>query len=127
MNSELVRAVYDKTHGHCHFCGDKVVLGHHGKTKGHPLRGAWELDHVIQRKRGGASNSDNYLPACWRCNRLRWHRRGRDLRRLIQLGLVANDEVMARTELGRAIAARLTQRKAATKARRGKRATRRAR
>lgn len=74
MNSKgerLVRAVYDKTRGHCHFCGDRVVLGHHGRTKSGYVRGAWELDHVIQRKKGGASNPDNYLPACWKCNRLR--------------------------------------------------------
>ena len=115
---KLVRAVYDKTRGRCHFCGDKVILGHHGKTKGHPLRGAWELDHVIQRKKGGASDPDNYLPACWKCNRLRWHRRGRDLRRLIRLGLAANDEIKADTELGRAIHAKFGLRKTTTRKRR---------
>ena len=112
MKACIVRAVYDKTNGHCHFCGDRVVLGHHGKTKGHPLRGAWEMDHITQAAKGGANDPGNYLPACWKCNRLRWHRKGRDLRRLIVLGLVANDEIKTGTELGRAIHAKSQQRKA---------------
>jgi 5-methylcytosine-specific restriction endonuclease McrA len=114
MRPELLRAVYDKTHGHCHFCGDKVVLGHHGETKRGYLRGAWELDHVIQRRKGGASNPDNHLPACWKCNRLRWHRKGRDLRRLILLGLVAQDEIKAGTKLGREIHTKFRKRKTKT-------------
>jgi 5-methylcytosine-specific restriction endonuclease McrA len=118
VKADLVRAVYDKTRGHCHFCGDKVVLGHHGKTKGKSPRGAWELDHVIQAAKGGKSNPDNFLPACWKCNRLRWHRTGRDLRRLILLGLVANDEIRADTEHGRAIHAKFKQHKAQNKHRR---------
>jgi 5-methylcytosine-specific restriction endonuclease McrA len=118
VRSYLVRVVYDKTRGHCHFCGDKVVLGHHGKTKGHPLRGAWELDHVIQAAKGGKSNPDNFLPACWKCNRLRWHRKGRDLRRLVQLGLIANDEIKTGTELGQAIHAKFKKHKAKNKRRR---------
>jgi 5-methylcytosine-specific restriction endonuclease McrA len=82
------------------------------------------MDHVIQRKKGGASNPDNYLPACWRCNRLRWHRKGKDLRRLIQLGLVANDEIKKATELGRVLRAKLAERKTTTNARRAKAARR---
>lgn len=104
------RAVFDKTGGHCHFCGDRLVFSHYEQ-------GEWELDHAIQAAKGGASNPDNYLPACWKCNRLRWHRTGKDLRRLILLGLVANDEIKADTELGRAIHARFTQRKTKNKQR----------
>jgi hypothetical protein len=118
VTTKGLRSVYDKTRGHCHFCGDKVVLGHHGKTKGKYLRGAWELDHVIQRDKGGASNPDNYLPACWKCNRLRWHREGKSLRRFIVLGLVANDEIKTGTELGRAIHAKFKKHKAKNRWRR---------
>lgn len=114
MTEQALRAVFRKTRGHCHFCGDKVVLGHYGKAA-HPKRkyrrGAWELDHIIQAAKGGESNPGNLLPACWTCNRLRWHRRGRDLRRLIRLGLAANDEIKADTELGRAIHAKFVLRK----------------
>jgi 5-methylcytosine-specific restriction endonuclease McrA len=124
VKTDLTRVVYDKTRGHCHFCGDKVILGHHGKSG---QRGAWELDHVIQAAKGGASRSDNYLPACWKCNRLRWHRKGRDLRRLILLGLVASDEIKKKTELGRAIHAKHVQHKAKVKAGHGKNAAGRSR
>jgi len=114
---KLARAVYDKTRGHCHFCGDKVVLGHHGKKGRAYVRGAWELDHVIQAAKGGKNNPDNYLPACWKCNRLRWHRKGRDLRRLIELGLIANNEMKKSTELGRAIHVKHVQHKIRVKKR----------
>jgi hypothetical protein len=106
------RAVFEKTGGHCHFCGDQLEFSRYGKTCGDNLEGAWELDHVVQRRKGGASNTDSYLPARWNCNRLRWHRKGRDLRRLILLGLVANDEIKTGTGLGRAIRAKFEQRTA---------------
>ena len=109
--------MFDKTSGHCHFCGDKVVLENYGKKRKPYPNGAWELDHVIQRKKGGASTADNYLPACKQCNHLRWHRSGSDLRRLILLGLVANDEIKADTELGRAVHAKLKNREAKNKQR----------
>jgi 5-methylcytosine-specific restriction endonuclease McrA len=102
------RAVFDKTQGHCHFCGDKLVFKHYEQS-------AWELDHVIQKKKGGASSPDNYLPACGKCNHLRWHRTGKDLRRLILLGLTANDEIKAGTALGNAIHVKFNKRKAKSK------------
>jgi 5-methylcytosine-specific restriction endonuclease McrA len=111
------RAVFDKTQGHCHFCVDELLFDNYGpKRKPYPP-GAWELDHVIQRKKGGVSTSDNYLPACKQCNHLRWHRSGSDLRRLILLGLVANDEIRADTELGRAVNAEIENREAKNKRR----------
>ena len=97
----VARAVFEKTHGHCHFCGDKVVLENYGtKRKPYP-DGAWELDHVIQRKKGGDSEVHNYLPACKQCNHLRWHRSGEQLREIIFLGLIAQDEIERGTEFGR--------------------------
>jgi hypothetical protein len=88
------RAVFDKTNGHCHFCGDKLVFEHYEL-------GEWELDHVIQKKKGGTNSPENYLPACGKCNHLRWHRSGKDLRDVIFLGLIANDEVTRKSELGK--------------------------
>jgi len=120
MKPALRRVVYDKTRGHCHFCGDKVVLENYGKKRKPYPDGAWELDHVIQRKKGGASEADNYLPACKQCNHLRWHRNGRDLRRLILLGLVAQDEIKAGTKLGGEIHAKFKIREAKNMHRRGK-------
>jgi hypothetical protein len=103
VTKDVLRSVFDKTRGHCHFCGDALVLEHYGLTKKPCLPGAWELDHVIQRKKGGASKVENYLPACGKCNHLRWHRSGDDLRELILLGLVVKDEVRRGTELGQRV------------------------
>lgn len=111
MTKLRLKKVFDKTHGHCHFCGDRLIFKHYGKTKRRHRKGAWELDHVIQRSKGGRSSPDNYLPACGKCNHLRWHRRGEDLRELILLGLVAKDEIKKKTDLGDDIRERLNERR----------------
>lgn len=98
MNETSLREVYDKTSGHCHFCGDPVKFENRGwseKPDGH-----WEVDHVIQRDKGGSHASENCLPACTRCNRLRWHRTGEDIRELLLLGVIAAKEIRNRTEIG---------------------------
>lgn len=110
--------IFDKTSGHCHFCGDLLVLENYANRKGG--EGPWVIDHVIQRGRGGTDDLQNYLPICPKCNHLRWHRRGAELRRLIELGLVANDEVKAGTWLGAEIS-RLRVRRDEQNARRRKR------
>lgn len=89
-NDRRLAKVFLKTRGHCHFCGDEIVFEKRGWDR--DLAGRWEVDHVIQRKKKGGSSIDNYLPACTRCNRLRWSRTGASLRRVIFLGLVAKDE-----------------------------------
>ncbi len=82
--------IFLKTEGHCHFCGDVIDFEKRGWDI--DLTGRWEVDHIVQRKKKGASREANYLPACTRCNRLRWSRTGPSLRRVIFLGLVAKDE-----------------------------------
>jgi 5-methylcytosine-specific restriction endonuclease McrA len=106
-----LRAVFAKTQGRCHFCGDKLRLELYGK-RGGVRPGAWVIDHVIQRKRGGKDDIENFLPICPKCNHLRWHRRGENLRELLVLGLVAKDEVKKDTRLGAEIARKLARRKA---------------
>jgi hypothetical protein len=64
------------------------------------LDGAWELDHIIQKGKGGSKDPGTCLPACVRCNRLRWHRQGQDLRELLLLGLIAKDEIKRSSPLG---------------------------
>lgn len=109
--------VFDKTGGHCHFCGDRLELDDHASGSD----GAWELDHVVQRGKGGWSSPENYLPACGKCNHLRWHRTGDDLRELILLGLVAKDEIKKKTDLGKRIDEQLKKRLARNEQRRKKR------
>lgn len=103
MNTKLYR-IWEKTHGHCHFCGDPVDFEKRGWHEG-DMSGYWEVDHVIQRDKGGAIPEENCLPACTRCNRLRWHRTGKNIRELLLLGLIAQDEVNKNSSIGKALIA----------------------
>jgi 5-methylcytosine-specific restriction endonuclease McrA len=99
MNEANLRGVFDKTTGHCHFCGDEITFEKHGWAA--DLSGYWELDHVIQRHKGGQRGSDNCLPACTRCNRLRWHRTGAALRELLELGILAAAQIRRGSPTGK--------------------------
>lgn len=113
ITNKKLEDVFNKTNGHCHFCGDKLLLTKYGAKDINNLNGSWEADHVIQKGKGGSKNLENCLPCCVRCNRLRWHRKGEDLRELILLGLISRDEIKKKTPLGDQIirikAKRLTQ------------------
>jgi 5-methylcytosine-specific restriction endonuclease McrA len=100
MKEETLREIWNKTSGHCHFCGDPVDFEKRGWREG-DLNGYWEIDHVIQHRKGGVNSPANYLPACTRCNRLRWHRTGEQVRDLIFLGLIAKDEIRKSSETGK--------------------------
>jgi 5-methylcytosine-specific restriction endonuclease McrA len=99
MRGATLRRIFDKTAGHCHFCGDAILFENRGwadKPDGH-----WEVDHVIQRHKGGLKSAENCLPACTRCNRLRWHRTGDGLREVLLLGVLATKEIKLGTETGK--------------------------
>jgi len=99
MRKDSKEAIFGKTNGHCHFCGDKIDFDKYGKDfEDEP--GNWEIDHMIQRGKGGKDDFANYLPACTPCNRLRWHRTGEDLREVIRLGLIAKEKIKDKSEIG---------------------------
>jgi hypothetical protein len=102
MNEMILRQIFDRTKGHCHFCGDQITFELRGWRKDDPP-GYWEVDHVIQRGKGGSELADNCLPACTRCNKLRWHRTGPQLRELLWFGVIACREIRCKTELGRTL------------------------
>ncbi len=117
MTENQLRKIFNKTKGHCHFCGDRVQFEKRGWRAG-ALKGYWEVDHIIQLDKGGKDSVENCLPACTMCNRLRWSRRGFKLRKLIFLGLIALDEMKKDTELGRRIRKLKRKRKLLNKRRR---------
>lgn len=94
-----LREIFNKTTGHCHFCGDPIVFENRGWTDNPD--GHWEVDHIIQRHKGGNEGSVNSLPACTRCNRLRWHRTGDGLREVLLLGVIAAKEIKLGTKTGK--------------------------
>ena len=93
------RAIFEKTDGHCHFCGDPLVFRKRGWSS--RPNGHWEIDHVVQRKKGGAAGRDNCLPACTNCNRLRWGRTGKGLREVLLMGVIAVQEMRRGSWLGK--------------------------
>ena len=48
-------------------------------------------------------NINNCLPACYKCNRLRWHRSGKEIRDLLLFGLVIKDEIKKKNDIGKTI------------------------
>lgn len=100
MNKKQLKEIFNRTKGHCHFCGDFLFFEKYGCKDLNDLIGAWEADHIIQKDKGGLKSADNCLPACVRCNRLRWHRKGQDVRDLIFLGLIAKDEINKKSKTG---------------------------
>ncbi len=99
MKEINLERVFRKTEGHCHFCGDPLSFFKRGWAP--ELDGRWEVDHVIQKDKGGRKDSDNCLPACTRCNRLRWHRTAQNIQEILFLGVLARKEIQSRTRLGR--------------------------
>ena len=116
MTTKKLRQIFDRTNGHCHFCGDKLVFEKYGLRKDE--NETWEADHIIQKGKGGSHNPDNRLSACYRCNRLRWNRKGKNIRNLLLLGLIAKDEIEHKSELGKAIVKLKNKRQNANKKRR---------
>jgi 5-methylcytosine-specific restriction endonuclease McrA len=111
----LVR-IFQKTSGHCHFCGDPLDFDKVGRK--HPK--GWEKDHIIPKKQGGARRQDNLLPAHWRCNALRWARGFERLKELIRVGLIGMEEINGDTETGLWLKERLAGRKVANRKRRAR-------
>lgn len=101
-NKQLL-SIFERTSGHCHFCGDPLVFEKYGLKDINDIDGAWEADHVIQKQKGGNKDAENCLPSCVKCNRLRWHRKGDDLRELIFLGLITKDEIKKNSLIGKEV------------------------
>ena len=119
MTTNALRAIFDKTNGHCHFCGDPIIFEHRGWAESPD--GHWEVDHVAQRHKGGAASAENCLPACTGCNRPRWSYTGDDLRAILLMGVVAQLEVRKGSHLGRQLVQRRDKRLEQNRARRERR------
>jgi hypothetical protein len=115
-HATFLRQIFDKTDGHCHFCGDPLTFRNRGWSS--RPRGHWEADHVAQKGKGGDSSVANYLPACTMCNRLRWHRTGPELQLMLLMGVIATREMRKGTALGDELRYRMEKQLADNKKRR---------
>lgn len=61
------RDVWQKTNGHCWYCGARLLKpgDHHTPEE---KRRWYTIDHAVPRSRGGNNDLDNLLPACNDCN-----------------------------------------------------------
>jgi len=59
FSNQQLRDIFQRTSGHCHFCGDKLRLENYGDSSADEPIGAWEADHVIQRGKGGSKSPAN--------------------------------------------------------------------
>lgn len=91
----IKQEVWRKTEGRCHICG-RVLVFDAGRGK----KGGWHVDHIVPMARGGKDGRKNFLPICRICNRLKWHFKGRKIRKLFQFGIIAWRESECRTHLG---------------------------
>ena len=101
MNKSKLRIIWQKTVGHCHFCGKKLVFKAYGPKSG--KRGKWQIEHVFPKIKGGVDSIENYLPVCRICNRLRWDWTGRKIQKIFQYGTIALREARKNTDIGKEI------------------------
>lgn len=73
-----INAVYDKTNGHCYYCGKRLAFKNYGQLGNH---GAWEIDHSKPKSKGGTDYLRNLVPACTFCNRDKSVRHGSGYKR----------------------------------------------
>ena len=48
MTENQLLHIFERTSGHCHFCGDQLTFAKRG-WKTAPMAGYWEVDHITQR------------------------------------------------------------------------------
>ncbi len=98
-----LRAIYDRTSGYCHLCGEKMAFTNYGQ---HGERGAWEIEHSNPKARGGTDRANNLYAACIDCNRskgdgsTRSVRQGNGLRRAPLSRQAVADKKAANTAVG---------------------------
>lgn len=83
MRNERRQAAWDKTSGHCWYCGRvlcgddelKEMWAQHAQPKGIESKAArflnsieMQIDHADPKSRGGDETAANLLPACAACN-----------------------------------------------------------
>lgn len=78
FDNETRRAVFAKTSGRCHLCGDTMAYSNYDN---HGARGAWEIDHSVPRSRGGTDHLNNLYGAHTGCNRSKQARSSASVRR----------------------------------------------
>lgn len=71
-SEEELKDIFNKTSGHCVYCGIPLLFENYGSCTRRPPRGAWEVEHWIPRARcdsdAACNNPGNLWASCCRCN-----------------------------------------------------------
>ncbi len=78
LDESRINAVYDRTDGRCHLCGNNLAFSNYGRRG---ARGAWHADHSRPLAYGGTNRLTNLFPACVSCNLAKGTRSTRTARR----------------------------------------------
>ena len=65
LNNEKLSVIFDKTEGHCKYCGKQLAWKNYGKSGN---RGSWHIDHSNPKSKGGTNYLRNLVPSCINCN-----------------------------------------------------------
>ncbi len=118
MDKSGLTEIWNKTSGHCHFCGEELIFENYGKNKF--IKGNWNIDHIFPRARGGHDAAANYLPICGECNGLKWHRTDKQIKEIMRYGLISLRERRRNSQTGRKMSKLYALQQKANKARRRK-------
>src|SRR5579885_3142611 len=76
--TDELRAIFDRTDGHCHICGSGLCFSNYGQLG---RRGAWEIEHSNPKCNGGTDRLNNCYAAHIACNREKGTKTTRTARR----------------------------------------------
>lgn len=85
FSAKIRRYVFEKTQGHCAYCGNRISLDFH-------------IDHIIPASRGGSDDIENLVPSCQLCNLTKNDRTDEEFRYFLfsQTASQARDSIIAR-------------------------------
>ncbi|MBX5143357.1 HNH endonuclease [Rhizobium lentis] len=73
MRSQIRQAVWDKTRGHCYYCGLALTPDEVGTIEGR--YNSWmDTDHLVPKAKGGLDALENMVPSCKACNSSKGHK-----------------------------------------------------
>ncbi|MEK7389133.1 MAG: HNH endonuclease [Elusimicrobiota bacterium] len=79
IDEEKRLAVFEKNSGECGHCEKTLAFDNRLRAG----RGAWEVEHLHPRARGGTDHLNNLVAACWTCNLDKGTRSARSHRRAV--------------------------------------------
>lgn len=78
------QAVWDKSGGHCFYCGLKLTPDTQGTIEG-PYQSWMDVDHLTPKAQGGLNSIENMVPSCKACNSSKGHKKLEEYRHYVAI------------------------------------------